>query len=92
MRSPTPADLLQYARLMNGTCERCGRILPHPASGKVHRCNPDDLRFTGNSNTDSAPAGALTPSGFLTPTGAQRLEPRVSGAEASSTGSSRDDV
>lgn len=33
MRSPGPVALLQYARLMNGTCKRCGRILPHPDSG-----------------------------------------------------------
>ena len=35
--------MLQYARLMNGTCDKCGRILPHRDSGKTHECEPDAL-------------------------------------------------
>jgi hypothetical protein len=36
------AALLQYAALMNGRCEKCGRILPHRDSDHEHICLPDE--------------------------------------------------
>jgi hypothetical protein len=33
-----PVAWLQYAAFVNGRCERCGRILPHPKSERKHEC------------------------------------------------------
>ena len=42
MASDRVAALLQYAALMNGRCEKCGRILPHRDSDHEHICLPDE--------------------------------------------------
>jgi hypothetical protein len=38
MPIPNVGDFIQYARLMNGVCDHCGRILPRPDSEKRHVC------------------------------------------------------
>lgn len=37
--SPGVSALLQFAALMNGKCERCKRILPHPSLNEEHICS-----------------------------------------------------
>lgn len=39
MSAPSAA-FLAYAAFINGRCDKCGRILPHPDSDAKHECEP----------------------------------------------------